>query len=81
MKIAQNTTIELMCTNLNALPSWFMNGSLVSGDSYSSSKDEKTGAVIGTLMINGNHISGRLNVYCSIDGGQILHNTTLMIGG
>ena len=81
--VGHNATITLMCADPGGLlPSWFMDGLLVSGDRYSSSTDENTGMVIGTLRINGSDTIGSFNVHCSssIDG-QVLHNLSLAVGG
>ena len=85
LKAARNTTVEFTCIAPNdALfpPVWFMNGSFVpSEDGYRSSRDEDTGELFGTLIINGNHSCGTFHVYCKLSGRQIRHNTTLTVEG
>ena len=83
VNVAHNTTIELTCTDTAGfLPSWFMNGSVVFGDRFRTSRDD-TGAVTGTLTINGNDTCGTLNVYCNClrHNRQALHNTSLRVEG
>lgn len=85
LKAARNTTVEFTCIAPNdALfpPVWFMNGSFVpSEDGYRSSRDENTGELFGTLIINGNHSCGTFHVYCRLSGRQIRHNITLTVEG
>ena len=81
VNVAHNTTIELTCADpAGFLPSWFMNGSVVFGDRFRTSSDD-TGAVTGTLMINGSDTCGTLHVYCLLHNRQNLHNTSLTVQG
>jgi len=81
MNAAHHTTIELTCIDQNDegyYPVWYMNGS---ADGYRSSRDEGTGELIGTLIINGNRTCGTFNVYCRLYSGQTVHNTILTMEG
>ena len=80
--VADNTTLQLACSDSNGfLPSWLVNGRVILGDRYSSSRDKNSGVVTGTLMINGNQTYGAFNVYCILHNGQILHNTSVTVQG
>lgn len=87
LKAAHNTTVELTCTDETsdpdiAPPHWVMNGSVaLTEDGYRSSRDEDTRALIGTLTINGNNTCGTFSMYCILHNEQILHNSTLIVGG
>jgi len=82
---AHNTTVVLMCVDPssgNFPPAWIKNGSVaLTDDGYTSSRDEDTGELIGTLTINGNHTCGTFYVYCVLHNGQILHTTSLTVEG
>jgi len=81
IKAAYNTTVKLTCIDRNGegyYPVWYMNGS---ADSYRSSRNEDTGELIGTLIINGSHTSGTYNVHCRLYSGQTMYNTILTIEG
>ena len=83
--VGHNTTVKLTCIDPNGAlfpPAWIINGSSALTESgYTSSRDENTGELIGTLIINGSRTCGTFNVYCSLHSGQIMHNTSLTVEG
>ena len=85
MQAAHNTTVELTCITSDddpTAPIWFIDEvQALSQDGYRSSRDENTGKLIGTLMINGNLTCGTFNVYCKLESRQIMHSTTLTVEG
>ena len=86
MKAAHNTTVELRCTASDSetlfAPVWFMDGSVaLYQDGYTTGRDEDTGELIGTLIINGNQTCGTFLCSCKLTGGEIMHNFTLTVEG
>jgi len=82
MYAAHNTTVKLTCTAPNSEqynPVWY-----VLGPQYIPSipsRNEDTGELIGTLIINGNRTSGTFSALCRLLNGQNMHYTTLTVGG
>jgi len=85
LNAAHNTTVELTCIDPNSVyfpPAWIKNGSVVlTDDGYRASRGEGTGKLIGTLTIDGNRTCGTINVYCVLNSGQIIQNTSLTVEG
>jgi len=55
---------------------------VLSGDGYTTSRDENTGKVIGTLTINGNQTRGTFRIHCTLlPSQQIMHSTMLTVEG
>jgi len=85
MQAAHNTTVELTCTTSGGDPTppvWYMDGSVtLYEDGYRFSRDEDTGELIGTLMINGNQTCGTFLCSCRSFSGQIMHNFTMTVDG
>jgi len=85
MKAAHNTTVELTCIASDddpIAPIWFSNElQALSENGYTTSQDEDTGKLIGTLTINGNQTCGTFRIHCVLSGGQIMHSIMLTVEG
>jgi len=85
MKAAHNTTVELICPASDGdflAPAWFVDGSVtVYNDGYRTSRDEDTGELIGTLIINGNQTCGTFLYSCRLSSGEIMHSFTMTVDG